>query len=114
MDSHPQNTYATPSAVVEKGCAYVHFGTFGVVCLNSETGEVLWQRTDLNCEHMQSPVSSPVLFNDLVIVCLEGADTQFTATLDKKTGGTVWRTDRPWELYENFESLFLRKAITLR
>ena len=47
--SHPQNSYATPSAVVGKGRAYVHFGTFGVVCLNSETGEVLWQRTDLNC-----------------------------------------------------------------
>ena len=68
----------------------------------------------MNCEHMQGPVSSPVLFDDLVIVYLEGADAQFTAALDKKTGGTVWRTDRPRELYENVESLFLRKAITLR
>ena len=46
---HLQNSYATPSAVVEEGRAYVHFGTFGTACLNSETGEVLWQRTDLNC-----------------------------------------------------------------
>ena len=107
---HPQNSYATPSAVVEKGRAYVHFGTFGTACLNSETGEVLWRRTDLNCEHMQGPVSSPVLFDDLVIVYLEGTDVQFTAALDKKTGETVWRTDRPRELYENVEPLFLRKA----
>ena len=63
---------------------------------------------------MQGPVSSPALFNDSVIVYLEGADAQFSAALDKKTGGTVWRTDRPRELYENVESLFLRKAITLR
>ena len=38
---HPQNSYATPSAVVEEGRAYVHFGTFGTACLNSETGEVV-------------------------------------------------------------------------
>ena len=63
---------------------------------------------------MQGPVSSPALFNDLVIVYLEGTDAQFTAALDKKTGGTVWRTDRPRELYENVESLFLHKAIRLR
>ena len=96
--------------MVEKGRVYIHFGTFGTACLNSETGEVLWRRTDLNCEHMQGPVSSPVLFDDLVIVYLEGIDVQFTAALDKKTGETVWRTDRPRELYENVEPLFLRKA----
>ena len=69
---HPNNSYATPSAVVEEGRAYVHFGTFGTACLDSETGKVLWRRTDLNCDHMQGPVSSPVLFDDLLIVHLEG------------------------------------------
>jgi len=96
--------------VVEKGRVYIHFGTFGTAGLNSETGEVLWRRTDLNCQDMQGPVSSPVLFDDLAIVTLEGTDVQFTAALDKQTGETVWRSDRPRELYQNVEPLFLRKA----
>ena len=96
---HPLNSYATPSAVVEKGRAYVHFGTYGTACLDSTTGDVLWRRTDLNCEHMQGPASSPVLFRNLLIVHLEGTDVQFIAALDKKTGETVWRTDRPEEIY---------------
>ena len=96
--------------MVEKGRVYIHFGTFGTAGLNSETGEVLWRRTDLNCQDMQGPVSSPVLFDDLAIVTLEGTDVQFTAALDKQTGETVWRSDRPRELYQNVEPLFLRKA----
>lgn len=107
---HPNNSYATPFAVVEKGFVYVHYGTHGTACLDLESSVVLWRRTDLNCDHMQGPVSSPVLFDDLLIVHLEGTDVQFIAALDKKTGKTVWRIDRPKELYVNVEPLFLRKA----
>jgi len=107
---HRNNTYATPSAVLEEGRAYVHFGTFGTACLDSETGEVLWRQTDLNCDHMQGPVSSPVLFDDLLIVHLEGIDVQFIAALNKRTGKTVWRYDRPAELYAHVRPTLLRKA----
>jgi outer membrane protein assembly factor BamB len=104
------NSYATPSAVVEKGFVYVHYGTHGTACLDTQTGKVLWRRTDLNCEHMQGPVSSPILFEDLLIVHLEGTDVQFIAALDKKTGNTVWRYDRPRELYEGVEPVYLLKS----
>jgi outer membrane protein assembly factor BamB len=104
------NSYATPSAVVEKGFVYVHYGTHGTACLDTQTGKVLWSRTDLNCEHMQGPVSSPILFEDLLIVHLEGTDVQFIAALNKKTGNTVWRYDRPRELYEGVEPVYLVKS----
>ncbi len=107
---NPNNSYATPSAVVEAGRVYVHYGTFGTACLDSKTGDVLWRRTDLNCEHMQGPVSSPVLFEDLIILHLEGTDVQFITALDTKTGETVWRVDRPRELYEGVEPLYLIKS----
>ncbi|MBW7991636.1 MAG: PQQ-binding-like beta-propeller repeat protein [Planctomycetes bacterium] len=107
---HRNNSYATPSAVLEAGRAYVHYGTHGTAALDSKTGKVLWRRTDLNCEHMQGPVSSPILFEDLLIVHLEGTDVQFIAALDKKTGNTVWRYDRPREFYENVEPLYLLKS----
>ena len=107
---HRNNSYATPSAVVEKGFVYVHYGTHGTACLDSGTGEVVWRRSDLNCDHLQGPVSSPVLYDDLLIVPHEGVDVQFTVALDKKTGETVWRYDRPRELYEGIEPLYLLKS----
>jgi len=96
---HPLNSYATPSPVIEEGRVYVHYGTFGTACIDTATGAVLWRRADLNCEHMQGPASSPILFEDLLIVHLEGTDTQFIVALDKKTGKNVWRYDRPADLY---------------
>ncbi len=107
---HQYNSYATPSAVVEEGRAYVHYGTHGTACLDSQTGKVLWWRDDLNCEHMQGPVSSPILFEDLLIVHLEGTDVQYIAALDKNTGNTVWRYDRSQELYGHVEPVYLRKS----
>jgi len=107
---HPANTYATPSAVVEEGRVYVHFGTYGTACLDSGTGEILWRRTDLNCDHMQGPASSPILFEDLLIVHLEGIDVQFIAALDKRTGDTVWRQDRPEDIYRDLEPYYWRKS----
>lgn len=107
---HRNNSYATPSAVVEEGFVYVHYGTHGTACLDSGTGKVLWRRSDLNCDHLQGPVSSPVLYEDLLIVPLEGVDVQFTVALNKKTGETVWRYDRPRDLYEGIEPLYLLKS----
>ena len=103
---NPANTYATPSAVVEEGRVYVHFGTYGTACLDSATGEVLWQRTDLHTNHLQGPAASPFLFEDFLIVSLEGVDVQFIAALDKKTGDTVWRADRPREVYDDIDPKF--------
>lgn len=108
--NNPNNTYATPSATVEKGRVYVHYGTHGTACLDTQTGDVLWRRTDLNCDHIQGAVSSPILFEDLLIVHLEGGDVQFIAALDKHTGETVWRYDRPRDLYEGIEPAYLVKA----
>ncbi|UCG46020.1 MAG: PQQ-binding-like beta-propeller repeat protein [Phycisphaerales bacterium] len=105
---HRNNSYATPSAVVEAGRVYVHFGTFGTAALDSKTGDVLWERTDLNCEHMQGPVSSPVLFGDVLILHFEGTDVQYIVGLDKNSGDTVWRYERPEELYRDVEPLFVK------
>ena len=107
---HPKNSYATPSAVVEEGFAYVHYGTHGTACLNTKTGQVVWQRSDLNCNHLQGPVSSPILCEDLLIIPLEGIDVQFVVALNKKTCQTVWRYDRPRELYDGIEPSYLVKS----
>ncbi|MHC4844072.1 MAG: outer membrane protein assembly factor BamB family protein, partial [Planctomycetota bacterium] len=88
------NSYASPSPLIEEGRVYVHFGTFGTACLDTTTSEVLWQRRDLNCDHEEGPGSSPVMFDELIILTLDGGDVQYLAALDKKTGETIWKTDR--------------------
>ena len=109
---HPNNSYATPSATIEAGRVYVHFGTFGTACIDTSSGKVLWRRTDLNCDHMQGPASSPVIFEDLLIVTIEGTDKQFMAALNKKTGETVWTYNRPADLYKGIKGVYVKSYQT--
>ena len=88
------NTYATPSGAIEPGRVYVHFGKFGTACLDTSTSKVLWKRDDLPCRHYRGPSSSVVLFENLVILTMDGADLQYVVALDKKNGKTVWKTNR--------------------
>ncbi len=88
------NSYASPSPVIEAGRVYVHFGSYGTACLDTGSFKVLWKRDDLPCKHFRGPGSSPALFNDLLILTMDGIDVQYLVALDKKSGKTVWRTDR--------------------
>ena len=88
------NSYASPTAVAEPGRVYVHFGSYGTACLDSRSGEVLWKRQDLPCRHYRGPGSSAILFENLLILTMDGADVQYVTALDKATGETVWRTER--------------------
>ena len=88
------NCYATPSPVVEPGRVYVHFGKFGTAGIDTSALKVLWKRDDLPCRHYRGPSSSPVLFEELLIITLDGADQQYLAALNKLTGETVWKTNR--------------------
>jgi outer membrane protein assembly factor BamB len=55
---------------------------------------VLW-RKKLEINHIVGPGSSPVVYQNLVILTCDGGDQQFIAALDTKTGDEVWRKDRP-------------------
>lgn len=88
------NGYGSPSPAVEEGRVYIHFGSYGTACLDTKSYKVLWQRRDLPCRHYRGPSSSVVLFRNLVILTLDGADQQYTVALDKRTGKTIWKTAR--------------------
>ena len=92
--SNPVNCYASPSPVIEPGRVYVHFGSYGTACLDTATCKTLWRRTDLPCRHYRGPASSPILFEDLLILSMDGVDVQYLVALNKHTGRTVWKTDR--------------------
>lgn len=88
------NSYATPSPVIEPGRVYVNFGSYGTACLDTKTSDIIWKRDDLPCRHFRGPSSSPILFDNLLIVTMDGVDLQYVVALDKKNGKTVWKTDR--------------------
>ncbi|MFO7975489.1 MAG: PQQ-binding-like beta-propeller repeat protein [Candidatus Hydrogenedentota bacterium] len=88
------NNYASPSPVIEPGRVYVHFGSYGTACLDTATAQVLWERRDLPCRHYRGPGSSPLLYEDLLVLTFDGVDRQYVAALDKDTGEIVWKTDR--------------------
>ncbi|MCA9041673.1 MAG: PQQ-binding-like beta-propeller repeat protein [Planctomycetaceae bacterium] len=89
-----QNSHASPTPVVEPGFVYVHFGTMGTACLNSETGDIVWKHEKLKLDHKEGPGSSPVLLNNLLLINCDGMDVQYVAALDKRTGDIVWKTER--------------------
>ncbi|HKJ43083.1 MAG TPA: PQQ-binding-like beta-propeller repeat protein [Sunxiuqinia sp.] len=98
---HATNSYATPTPCIEEGFVYVHYGTYGTTCINTKNFQVVWSRTDLHCDHVQGAASSPILYNDLLIIHLEGIDVQDIYALDKHTGEIVWHVGCPdEEVYE--------------
>ena len=106
---HPTNSYATSTPCIEDGFVYVHFGTYGTACVDTHTFEIIWTRTDLNCDHMQGAASSPIIYKDLLILHIEGTDVQYLIALDKRSGKTIWKTERPHDIYMKAEPTF-RKA----
>ena len=92
--AHKFNSYGSPTPVIEPGRVYVTFGSPGTACIDTETGKVLWERRDFVCNHFRGAGSSPVLYNNLLIMHFDGSDFQFVVALDKATGKTVWKKDR--------------------
>lgn len=91
----PFNTYASPTPVIEEGQIYLSWGSAGIACVETSTGEVEWVRRDLPCNHFRGAGSSPILHGDLLIQHYDGFDFQYVIALNKHTGKTVWKTDRP-------------------
>ena len=98
---HTDNTYASPTPVIREERLYVDYGTYGTACIDIRTGTVLWRNEDLQIEHQGGPGSSPVLFEDTLIVHRDGADHQYVAALDVETGKVRWRRDRSAPFREN-------------
>ncbi|MHC4402484.1 MAG: outer membrane protein assembly factor BamB family protein [Planctomycetota bacterium] len=89
-----ENSYASPTPVIEASRVYVHFGTYGTACLDTETGKIIWARRDFHCDHQWGPGASPIPCGNLLIFQMDGIDVQYVVALEKSTGKTVWKTNR--------------------
>ena len=91
---HEFNSHASPTPALAEDRAFISFGASGTACLDTTTGEVLWKRLDLECNHFRGAGSSPILHEGRLYLNFDGSDHQFVVALDQKTGRTLWRTER--------------------
>jgi outer membrane protein assembly factor BamB len=98
---HKLNSFASPSPVLVGGRLYCHCGDFGAVCLDAASGEVLWRNRDLRLNHENGPGSTPVIWQDKLIVHLDGSDLQSIAAYDTASGKIAWRTTRSGTLRDD-------------
>lgn len=95
---HQLNSYASPSPIIEEGRLYAHFGALGTACLDTNTGKLLWTNEAIQIMHENGPGSTPVLWENLLIIHFDGSDQQFIAAIDKNTGKLAWKTPRSGEM----------------
>ena len=100
QEIHAFNSYASPTPAIEEGRVWIHFGSYGTTCLDTASGDAIWVRRDLQCDHFRGPGSSPVILDNLLFLSLDGIDVQYLTALDKNTGKTAWRTDRSTDFGE--------------
>ena len=61
------NTYASPTPCIEKGFVYVHYGSLGTACINTDIGSIVWKNDDFKFKNIHGPASSPVIYKNLII-----------------------------------------------
>lgn len=98
---HMKSTYANATPATDGEVLAAFFGSQGIYAYDLK-GNPLWKRDlgrfDVGAydapDYEWGTASSPILYRDLVIVQCDQQKGSFLAALDRKTGKTVWRTER--------------------
>ena len=90
--THGDNPFCSGSATTDGRLVYASFGSAGVIACDFD-GCIVWHRQLGKLTHVFGQATTPVLYNDLVIVHRGPGDPTHIVALDHKTGSTVW--DRP-------------------
>jgi outer membrane protein assembly factor BamB len=94
---HEKHNLATPTPVSDGEHLYAWFGNGLIVCLDMK-GNLVWSRhlgQDYSPFQIQwGHASSPVLYNDLIILLCDHNLASYLLALDKKTGKERWKEDR--------------------
>jgi len=93
--THEFGSWASHSPVTDGKHVYAYFGSRGLFCLDMK-GSLLWERDFGQMQKRMSfgEGSSPVLFQDRIIVVWDHEGDSFIIALDKNTGKEVWKIDR--------------------
>ena len=98
---HNKNSHASPTALVEKGHIYVHFGHQGTACLDL-AGKIIWKNDTIKYAPVHGNGGSPVLEGGLLIFNCDGGSGPFVVALDSRTGEEKWRFSRKTDAPKQF------------
>jgi outer membrane protein assembly factor BamB len=98
---HPKSSHANTSVATDGQHVVAFFGSEGLYCYDRE-GHLLWEK-DLGFINSSWHIvpsaewefsSSPLIFNDKVILQADALNTAFVTVLDLATGETLWSRER--------------------
>lgn len=93
--THPTGTWASNSPVTDGEHVYAYFGSRGLYCYDMQ-GNLKWEKDlgDMSIKLSFGEGSSPVLYNDKIVVNWDHEGQSFIIALDKKTGEEIWKVAR--------------------
>jgi outer membrane protein assembly factor BamB len=98
--AHPKTCMAAPTPVADAKAVYAQFATGDIAALDHE-GNLLWYRSLTGdyptISNVVGMASSPVLYQDRLIVPMDNSGDSFVAALDTKNGKNIWKQSRPRE-----------------
>ena len=94
---HGKNSHASATPSTDGERVYAWFGNKGLVAIDLE-GQIVWQRELGNLGNYHGTAGSPLLWGDRIILYQDhrggSGGGAFVAAFDKRTGKTIWRTER--------------------
>jgi outer membrane protein assembly factor BamB len=90
---HKIGSHAQASPAADGDGVVVFFGSCGLFAYD-RSGRPVWQRPMGPFKNDFGAASSPVIVGDRVLLCQDHDEGSFLEALDRRTGNTIWRTDR--------------------
>lgn len=88
---HQVGSPASSTPVTDGKAVYVFFGSYGVVCYDTG-GKLIWEHRLPLLNTMYGTASSPILWNNNVIISRHDQKDPTVLALNKKTGTKVWES----------------------
>lgn len=104
---HTIGSHAQPSPAADERVVVTFFGSSGMYCYDHD-GELLWERPMGPFKNTFGAGSSPILVDDRVILNQDHDIESFLIAVDKSTGKTIWRKERP-EFPRGFTTPIIRR-----
>ncbi len=95
---HPKTNMAAPTPITDGERVYALFATGDLVCYDKD-GDLVWYRSLVGdyptVGNNVGMATSPTIWGDMLLICMENAGESFAAGTDKRTGENRWRIERP-------------------